>query len=235
MINRLPALLPVLLSPLLLSACGTIGDARDSYNYSLYTASPAGIAEKQAREAQQAEEARIAREKEKQTCLTYQRDWRAAGYNAGSAGGHPQYYNTLLRECQAHNLTFSKPQWDAGYRQGLKDRYCVYETALYIGTEYAFDQMMAQCTPLLSARQQQNMQIFYQKGQIISQLKSELSEAKYDLSQPESRLRYGRDEEITREDRREYRSRQREVSDLQYELELMHSEAQRLLLQTGGG
>ncbi|MEQ5119223.1 hypothetical protein [Morganella morganii] len=104
----------------------------------------------------------------------------------------------------------------------------------YYRTEYAFDQMMAQCTPLLSARQQQNMQVFYQKGQIISQLKSDLSDAKYDLSQLESRLRYGRDDDISREDRREYRSRQQEVSDLQYELELMHSEAQRLLLETGG-
>lgn len=233
MINRLPAFLPVLLCPLL-SACGTIGDARSSYELSQYNASPAGIAEKQAREAQQAEEARIAREKEKQTCLSYQRDRHAAGYNTGSVGGHPQYYNSILRECQTHNLTFSKPQWDAGYQRGLKERYCVYDTALTIGTEYAFDQMMAQCTPLLSALQQQNMQVFYQKGQIISQLKSDLSDAKYDLSQLESRLRYGRDDDISREDRREYRSRQREVSDLQYELELMHSEAQRLLLETGG-
>ncbi len=234
MINRLPALLPVLLCPLLLSACGTIGDARDSYNYSLYTASPAGIAEKQAREAQQAEEARIAREKEKQTCLSYQRDWHAAGYNTGSVGGHPQYYNSILRECQTHNLTFSKPQWDAGYQRGLKERYCVYETALTIGTEYAFDQMMVQCTPLLPARQQQNMQIFFLKGQIISQQKSALSDAKYDLSKLEDKLRYGRDKEITRDDRREYRHLKQAVNDLQYELDLMHSEAQRLLLETGG-
>lgn len=224
----------LLCTPLFLAGCGTIGDARSSYELSQYNASPAGIAEKQAREAQQAEDARIAREKEKQTCLSYQRDWRAAGYNTGRAGGHPQYYNSILRECQTHNLTFSKPQWDAGYQQGLKEGYCVYETALTIGTENAYDQMMTQCTPLLSARQQQNMQIFFLKGQIISQQKSALSDAKYDLSKLEDKLRYGRDEEITRDDRREYRHLKQAVNDLQYELDLMYSEAQRLLPETGG-
>lgn len=81
----------LLCTPLFLAGCGTIGDARSSYELSQYNAGPAGIAEKQALEAQQAEDARVAWEKEKQTCLSYQRDWRAAGYNTGSVGGHSQY------------------------------------------------------------------------------------------------------------------------------------------------
>ena len=93
--------------------------------------------------------------------------------------------------------------------------------------------MMETCSPLLSERQRQNMLIFFTKGRIIADQKSELSDAKYELSQLENKLRYSDDSETSREDRRGYRSLKHTVADLQY-MELLHSEAQSLIPETGG-
>lgn len=225
----------LLLSPLLLlTACGAIGNASDNFDTAQYNASPAGIAESQAREAERMKEVQILHEKKKQVCLSYQADWRKTGYDIGTRGGNAQYYNSTLRDCERYKLKFNQKQWEAGYQQGLKDSYCVYNTALYVGPEYAFNNMMETCSPLLSERQRQNMLIFFTKGRIIADQKSELSDAKYELSQLENKLRYSDDSETSREDRREYRSLKRTVADLQYRLELLHSEAQRLILETGG-